>query len=64
MSQLDTNSPFLPLPDGVMITSVRLVATDLVVHSAKPILTCSGSGCSIVPNCCDSSSGSLAILRT
>ncbi len=34
MSQVDTDSPFLPLPDGVIITSVRPAATDLVVHIA------------------------------
>jgi len=32
MSNLDTASPFLPLPDGIFISSVRPSVTELVVH--------------------------------
>ena len=32
MSDLNTASPFLPLPDGIVIVSVRPTATELVVH--------------------------------
>ena len=34
MSDSDTTSPFLPLPDGVCISSVRTTTTELVVHIA------------------------------
>jgi transposase len=34
MSDLDSTSPFLPLPDSVFICSVRTTATELVVHIA------------------------------
>jgi transposase len=34
MSDLDTTSPFLPLPDGIFISSVRTAPTELVVHIA------------------------------
>src|SRR6266571_6181481 len=34
MSDLNTTSPFLPLPDGIFISSVRTAPTELVVHIA------------------------------
>ena len=34
MSNLDTTSPFLPLPDGIFISSVRPSVTELVVQIA------------------------------
>src|SRR6266568_6471779 len=34
MSDLDTTFPFLPLPDGIFISSVRTAPTELVVHIA------------------------------
>ncbi len=34
MSQTETSSPFLPLPDGIFISSVRTTTTELVVHIA------------------------------
>lgn len=34
MSHLDTTSPFLPLPDGIVITSVHPTASRLVVQVA------------------------------
>ncbi len=34
MSHLDTTSPFLPLPDGVVIASVHPTASRLVVQVA------------------------------
>jgi transposase len=34
MSDSDTTSPFLPLPDGICILSVRTTTTELVVHIA------------------------------
>jgi zinc-finger of transposase IS204/IS1001/IS1096/IS1165 len=42
MSNSDTTSPFLPLPDGIFISSVRTAPTELVVHIAcwHPCATC------------------------
>jgi transposase len=42
MSNLDTASPFLPLPDGIFISSVRPSMTELVVHIAcwRPCAAC------------------------
>ena len=42
MSDSDTTSPFLPLPDGIVISSVRTAPTELVVHIAcrLPWATC------------------------
>ena len=34
MNNLETSSPFLPLPDGIFISSVRTAVTQLVVHIA------------------------------
>ncbi len=35
MSDSETTSPFLPLPDGIFISSVRTTTTELVVHIAS-----------------------------
>ncbi len=42
MSHTETSSPFLPLPDGIFISSVRRATTELVVHIAcrLPCATC------------------------
>jgi len=42
MSQTDITSPFLPLPDGIVITSIRAEANRVVVHIAchLPIALC------------------------
>src|SRR5713226_4799894 len=42
MNHLETSSPFLPLPDGIFISSVRGATTELVVHIAcrLPCATC------------------------
>src|SRR5713226_9215546 len=42
MSNLDTASPFFPLPDGIFISSVRPSVTELVVHIAcrRPCAAC------------------------
>ena len=42
MSDSDTTSPFLPLPDGIFISTVRMATTELVVHIAcrLPCATC------------------------
>jgi hypothetical protein len=45
MSDSDTTSPFLSLPDGIFISSVRTAPTELVVH-----LACRRS-CSACPLC-------------
>src|SRR6266571_1031425 len=34
MNNVETSSPFLPLPDGIVISSVRGATTELVVHIA------------------------------
>ena len=42
MNNVETSSPFLPLPDGIFISSVRGATTELVVHIAcrLPCATC------------------------
>src|SRR6266702_1058249 len=42
MNHVETSSPFLPLPDGIVISSVRGATTELVVHIAcrLPCATC------------------------
>ncbi len=35
MSDLTTTSPFLPLPDGIVMVAVRSTATELVVHITR-----------------------------
>ena len=42
MNNVETSSPFLPLPDGIFILSVRGAMTELVVHIAcrLPCATC------------------------
>ncbi|WP_165422819.1 ISL3 family transposase [Ktedonosporobacter rubrisoli] len=48
MSQTDPTSPFLPLPEGVSITSVEEDATSVLVHIAchHPCALCPGCSCS------------------